>query len=75
MIKMNRSIIRGRDIEKEFDEVKKAITLEKHKSSAMNAFINDTIFAYDSETTNYTDKDGNKKPFVFFIDVNSFESL
>ena len=67
MIKMNRSIIRGKDIEKEFDEVKKAITLEKHKSSAMNAFINDTIFAYDSETTNYTDKDGNKKPFVFSL--------
>lgn len=67
MIEMNRSIIRGKEIERYFDEVKKAITLDKHKSSASSASINDTIFAYDSETTNYTDKNGNKKPFVFSL--------
>lgn len=64
---MNREIIRGKEIETHFDDVKKAITLEKHQNSFMNASINDTIFAYDSETTNYVDENNNKKPFVFSL--------
>lgn len=67
MIEMNREIIRGKDIDKKWNEVKKAIVLSKHRSSTANAAINDTVFSYDSETTNYVDKDGNKKPFVFSL--------
>lgn len=67
-ITLSKEIIRGKDIEKEFDKVKKVITLDHYTKGGNNSpFINNTIFSYDSETTNYEDKNGDKKPFVFSL--------
>lgn len=67
-ITLSKEIIRGKNIEKEFGKVEKVITKDHYtKGGSNSAFINNTIFAYDSETTNYETKDGEKKPFVFSL--------
>lgn len=67
-ITLSKEIIRGKDIDKEFNKVKSVITTDIYTKGGRNQpFINNTIFAYDSETSNYIDKDGNKKPFVFSL--------
>lgn len=67
-IELNTQVISAKRIDREWATVKECITLNKHKKRGRgNAYINDTIFAYDSETSNYIDEDGNKKPFVFSL--------
>lgn len=64
---LGKEIIRGKDIKKEFSKVKEVITLDHFTKGGYNSpFINNTIFAYDSETTNYEAGD-EKKPFVFSL--------
>ena len=64
---LSKEIIRGKDIKKEFNKVKEVITLDHFTKGGYNSpFINNTIFAYDSETTNYEFND-EKKPFVFSL--------
>ena len=64
---LSKEIIRGKDIKKEFNKVKEVITLDHFTKGGYNSpFINNTIFAYDSETTNYEVGD-EKKPFVFSL--------
>lgn len=67
-ITLSKEIIEGKNIKKEFDKVKEVITLDHYSKGGNNSpFINNTIFAYDSETTNYEDENGEKKPFVFSL--------
>lgn len=64
---LSKEIINGKDIKKEFNKVKEVITLDHFTKGGHNSpFINNTIFAYDSETTNYEIGD-EKKPFVFSL--------
>ena len=64
---LSKEIIRGKDIKKEFNKVKDVITLDHFTKGGYNSpFINNTIFAYDSETTNYEIGE-EKKPFVFSL--------
>lgn len=65
---LSTKIINAKHIDKEWAQVKECITLNKHKKRGKdNAYINDTVFAYDSETSNYIDENGDKKPFVFSL--------
>ena len=64
---LSKEVIRGKEIKKEFSKVKEVITLDHFTKGGYNSpFINNTIFAYDSETTNYEVND-EKKPFVFSL--------
>ena len=67
-ITLSKEIIEGKNIDREFEKVKAVITEDHYtKGGSNSAYINNTIFAYDSETTNFEDADGNKKPFVFSL--------
>lgn len=69
LITLNHEIILAREFDKKFDEIKECIVLDytRNGNQNNNPKINQTIFAYDSETSNYIDEDGNKKPFVFSL--------
>ena len=69
---LNHEIIRyPEDFKKNHKELWKEINevlCKKYTGTKGKAKINQTIFAFDSETTNYIDpKTGEKKPFVFSL--------
>lgn len=59
-------IIEFKDFNNKWDYIKKCINKEFYSKKG-GAMINNTIFTYDSETSNYIDKKGDKKPFVFSL--------
>ena len=59
-------IIEFKDFNNKWDYIKKCINKEFYSKKG-GAMINNTIFTYDSETSNYIDKKGNKRPFVFSL--------
>lgn len=59
-------IIEFKDFDSNWEHIKKCIN-KKFYSKKGGALVNNTIFTYDSETSNYIDKEGKKKPFVFSL--------
>ena len=63
-IRLSHKVIKFTDLDKKWDEVKAVLDYDFAQKGKKSPKINKTIFAYDSETTNYT-KDGKKLPYAF----------
>lgn len=63
-IKLSHKVIKFTDLDKKWNEVKAVLDYDFAQKGKKSPKINATIFAYDSETTNYT-KDGKKLPYAF----------
>lgn len=63
-IRLSHKVIKFTDLDKKWNEVKAVLDYDFAQKGKKSPKINKTIFAYDSETTNYT-KDGKKLPYAF----------